>query len=99
MKKSRPGTLIRVLCTEEEKETLIQTIFKHTSTAGIREIKVHRSVLERKVIEENTPYGKIRRKDYSGYGVTRSKYEYEDLARIASENQISIEELLKNING
>ncbi|MBQ8857595.1 MAG: nickel pincer cofactor biosynthesis protein LarC [Lachnospiraceae bacterium] len=99
MKKSRPGTLIRVLCTEEEKETLIQTIFKHTSTAGIREIKVHRSVLERKVIEENTPYGKIRRKDYSGYGVTRSKYEYEDLARIASENRLSIEELLKNIQG
>ena len=95
MKKSRPGTLIRVLCKEELKDTLIQTIFKHTSTAGIRESKVTRSVLHRSFTEADTPYGKIRRKDYSGYGVFRSKYEYDDLARIASENGLSIEELLK----
>ena len=95
MKKSRPGTLIRVLCKEELKDTLIQTIFKHTSTAGIRESKVTRSVLHRSFTEADTPYGKIRRKDYSGYGVFRSKYEYDDLARIASENGLSIEEILK----
>ena len=99
MKKSRPGTLIRVICKEELKETLIHTIFKYTSTAGIRETKVERSVLERNITEIETPYGSIRRKDYSGYGVTRSKYEYDDLARIASEQQMSIEELLKNIHG
>ena len=99
MKKSRPGTLIRVICKEELKESLIHTIFKYTSTAGIRETKVERSVLERNITEIETPYGSIRRKDYSGYGVTRSKYEYDDLARIASEHQMSIEELLKNIQG
>ena len=99
MKKSRLGTLIRVICKEELKETLIHTIFKYTSTAGIRETRVERSVLERNITEIETPYGSIRRKDYSGYGVTRSKYEYDDLARIASEQQMSIEELLKNIHG
>ena len=97
MKKSRPGTLIRVLCKEDLKETLIQTIFKFTSTAGIRETKVARSVLDRSFTEVETPYGKIRRKDYFGYGVSRYKYEYDDLARIASENGLSIDELLKNI--
>ncbi len=99
MKKSRPGTLIRVICRENLKETLIHTIFKYTSTAGIRETRVARSVLDRRITEVETPYGMIRRKDYSGYGVTRSKYEYDDLAHIASEHQISIEELLKNIRG
>lgn len=99
MKKSRPGTLIRVICKEELKETLIQTIFKFTSTAGIRETKVTRSILDRSITEAETPYGKIRRKDYSGYGVSRFKYEYDDLARIASELDLSIEELLKNIRG
>ncbi len=98
MKKSRPGTLIRVICKEDLKETLIHTIFKYTSTAGIRETRVERSVLERNITEIETPYGSIRRKDYSGYGVERSKYEYDDLARIASEHQMSIEELLKNIH-
>ena len=99
MKKSRPGTLIRVICKEKLKETLIHTIFKYTSTAGIRETKVERSILERNITEIETPYGSIRRKDYSGYGVKRSKYEYDDLAHIASEQQMSIEEILKNIHG
>lgn len=99
MKKSRPGTLLRVLCREELKNALIQTLFKHTSTAGIREAKVQRSVLERSITTIDTPYGPIRRKDYSGYGVSRSKYEYDDLAHIATKYEISIEELLKNIGG
>ena len=71
-------TLIRVICQSELKDTLIQEIFKHTTTAGIRETKVERSVLERSVSEVETSYGTIRRKEYSGYVVTRSKYEYDD---------------------
>lgn len=99
MKKSRPGTLIRVICSGKLKDSLIQTMFKYTSTAGIREAKIERSVLERSITDVETPYGIIRRKDYSGYGVNRSKYEYDDLARIASKQQVSIEDLLKNIHG
>ena len=98
MKKSRPGTLISVLCPKEKKEELIYNIFKHTSTAGIREKEVTRSVLNRTISNVETPYGTVRKKEYSGYGVQRSKYEYEDLARIASENAISMEEVLKNIH-
>lgn len=98
MKKSRPGTLIRVICSEKLKDTLIYNIFKHTSTAGIRETRIVRSVLERSILEVETPYGNIRRKNYSGYGVNRFKYEYDDLARIASESDLSIEELLKRIH-
>ena len=99
MKKSRPGTLIRVLCKPELKHSLIQAIFKYTTTAGIRETRVERSILERHISQIETPYGTIRRKDYSGYGVSRSKYEYDDLARIALEQKISIDRLLKNIEG
>ena len=97
MKKSRPGTLIRVICKEDLKEQLIQTLFQYTSTAGIRQTKVERSILHRSIEEVETPYGKIRKKNYSGYGVNRFKYEYEDLAGIAKKEQISISQLLKNI--
>ena len=99
MKKSRPGTLLCVLCQEDKKEQLIRSIFKHTSTAGIRETKVTRSILNRNITETETCYGTIRRKDYFGYGVTRSKYEYDDLARIASDQNLSILEILENIKG
>ncbi len=99
MKKSRPGTLIRVICKETLKDHLIQTLFHYTSTAGIRQTKVERSVLDRRIDEVETPYGMIRKKNYSGYGVNRFKYEYEDLARIAKEHQLSISQVLKNIDG
>ena len=99
MKKSRPGTLIRILCSEDQKERLTQAIFKYTSTAGIRETKVQRSILQRQISEIETTYGTVRRKDYSGYGVSRSKYEYDDLARIAAANHLSIDDVLKNIEG
>ena len=98
MKKSRPGTLIRVMCDEEHREALIRQIFKHTTTIGIRETVTRRYVLDRHFETVDTPYGQVRRKISEGYGVTRSKFEYEDLARIASEQNISIDEVLKKLD-
>lgn len=98
MKKSRPGTLISIICTPDNKEHLTHCMFKHTTTAGIRETKKDRSILSRSFTEIETSYGTIRRKDYSGYGIFRSKYEYEDLAHAAAKHGLSISEVLKNIN-
>lgn len=97
MKKSRPGTLIRVMCTEQNKEKMLSLIFKHTTTIGVRETVTHRYILNRSIETLHTPYGDIRRKISSGYGVSRHKYEYEDLANIAKEKKISIDEVRKLI--
>ena len=93
MKKSRPGTLIQVLCKEEDRERMVELLFKYTTTLGIREIEAKRYVLDRKVSTVDTPYGPVRRKDAWGYGVRRSKYEYDDLSRIANEKGIRLEEI------
>ncbi len=93
MKKSRPGTLLRVLCHEEQKEEILRLIFRHTTTIGVREARLHRYLLERSSETVDTPYGTLRRKRSTGYGVTRLKYEYDDLARIAREKGISIAEV------
>lgn len=90
MKKSRPGTLIRVMCNEKEKEGLIELIFKHTTTIGIRESVTKRYILNREIEEIETPLGKIRCKKSCGYGVSREKFEYDDLSRVAKENNLSI---------
>lgn len=92
MKKSRPGTLIRVMCSEKNKQKIIELLFKHTTTIGVRETQVQRYVLERKITTLETPYGTVHRKDSTGYGVSRSKYEYEDITRIAKEQGLSMEE-------
>ncbi|MCM1103901.1 MAG: nickel pincer cofactor biosynthesis protein LarC [Clostridium sp.] len=93
MKKSRPGILLRVICNERDKEKIISLIFRHTTTLGIRETISRRYILDREIKTLETPYGPIRKKTASGYGVTRSKLEYDDLTRIAKEKGISMEEV------
>lgn len=99
MKKSRPGTLIRVMCTEQDKEKILGLLFRYTTTIGVRETLTHRYVLERSIETLHTPYGEVRRKVSRGYGVLRSKYEYDDLSRIAKEQNISLDEVRQRIEG
>ena len=93
MKKSRPGTVLHVMCAESVKDKIVELIFKHTTTIGIRENISRRYTLARSIRKVQTPYGEIRKKVSEGYGVTREKYEYEDLARIARERGMSIREV------
>ncbi len=93
MKKGRPGVLLTVLCHPMDKELLLSLIFRHTTTLGIRENRLHRYTLNRRTEVVNTPYGPVHQKIAEGYGVERRKYEYEDLARIAREENLSLEQL------
>jgi len=85
MKKNRPGILLTVLCKQKDREAMVGKIFRCTTTLGIREAVFRRYTLERRMEQMETPYGSVRYKKSSGYGVTRRKMEYEDLARIARE--------------
>ena len=97
MKKSRPGVLITVLCREEQKEAMVRLLLKHTTTLGVREFPCQRYTLNRTVETADTPYGPIRKKVSSGYGVRREKLEYDDLAKIAKAQDLSLSELLDKI--
>lgn len=97
MKKNRPGILLRVMCRESDKEIMIRSLFKHTTTIGIREQKMQRYVLQRDIESVDTSLGMIRRKRTHGYGVDRSKWEYEDLRNISCETGLSIDEIEKGI--
>lgn len=93
MKKSRPGTLLTCMCRCNDKEKMVSLIFKHTTTLGIRESISRRYTLTRTMKEHETPYGVVREKVSEGYGVCREKLEYEDLAKIAREQGMSLEEV------
>lgn len=99
MKKNRPGILLTCMCRQEQKDTMLSLIFKHTTTLGIREYQSNRYTLHRVTKEVDTPYGKVRVKKATGFGVTRAKAEYEDLANIAKSNHISIEEVRASVKG
>ena len=97
MKKNRPGIMLTVLCKPELKEELVQQLFRHTTTLGIRENQLHRYTLTRRTETLDTPYGPVRQKISSGYGVERSKPEYDDLTKIAREQEISLLSLKKEL--
>ncbi len=97
MKKNRPGNIIEVICNEDDKEALIGLIFKYTTTIGIRESIMHRYILSRETYSAKTPYGDVRIKRSSGYGIQREKPEYEDLARIAGNEKMSLREACETV--
>ena len=99
MKKSRPGTLLRVMCKEQDKDKMLSLLFKHTTTIGVREAVTHRYILDRSLETMQTPYGEVRYKVSSGYGISRVKYEYDDLARIAKEQNLSLGEVRSRLDG
>ena len=93
MKKNRPGILLTVISDREHREQVVQTLFRHTTTLGIRETSCRRYVLKREEETVQTPLGEIRYKQSSGYGVSRRKAEYDDLAAIAEKTGLSFREL------
>ena len=92
MKKSRPGHLLHVICREAEKDALVRALFAHTTTIGIRENRFRRYTLDRRIETIETVDGPVRRKCSTGYGVSREKFEHDDLARIADAQGLSLRE-------
>lgn len=95
MKKGRSGMLLTVLCSAIDKERFVSLIFKHTSTIGIRVKETERIILNRHEETVHTKLGDVRVKYSEGYGVKREKPEFEDLRKLAEENNISVAEARK----
>lgn len=93
MKKSRPGVLFNCICRQDDKDKMVKLIFKHTSTIGIRETVCQRYVLDRSEEVVHTQYGDVRVKKSDGYGVKKIKPEYNDLEKLAIENNIDISDI------
>lgn len=97
MKKNRPGFVLTCMCKKEDKEKFLKLIFKHTTTLGVREYTCKRYGLERTIKQVETSYGTVRVKESKGYGVVKTKIEYDDLAEIAKKNEMSLEEVREKI--
>ena len=95
MKKSRPGVMLCVLCREEQREEMARLLLRHTTTLGVRESRHRRYTLSRAEETVDTPWGPVARKLSQGWGVRRQKPEYEDLARIAREQDLPLDQVNK----
>jgi uncharacterized protein (TIGR00299 family) protein len=94
MKKNRPGIVISVLVHENKEKSIIEVLFKETTTIGIRKFKIKRYELQREIKRVETEFGKVDFKisKYEGEIVNISP-EFEDLKRISMERALPLKDV------
>jgi len=91
MKKQRPGTLLTVLCQPGSEDAFKNIIFTESTTFGIREYGVTRTLLPRRHVEVQTDYGAVRIKigTWQGRDITRAP-EHDDCVRCAAQHGVPV---------
>jgi len=94
MKKNRPGTLLTVVASPEQRTQMTDIIFRETTTIGLRHVDVDRECLERRFVTVQTPVGAVRMKIASRLGqVMNAAPEFEDCAALAAGAGLSVKEV------
>lgn len=84
MKKNRPGVLLTALCRESDRQTVLDTIFFHTTTLGVRINLCERVILPREICDGY--------KETRVSGTIRRHAEYERAAELARVSGCSLRE-------
>jgi uncharacterized protein (TIGR00299 family) protein len=96
MKKTRPGTVITVLCSPLDATALKRILLEETSTFGLRTSTVMKKAIDREIMDVETPWGKVAVKvGRDGNRVTNVSPEFADCARIAGEQGVPIKEVFR----
>ena len=91
MKRSRPGTMLRVLASPADRERLEAIVFAETSTIGVRWTTWHRTTLAREERTVDTAYGPVRVKvARAPDGTLNIAPEFEDCRRIATAKSVPL---------
>lgn len=99
LKKGRPGFMIRVLSPQEHVNALLEIVFRETTTLGVTLQTVKRKKLDRKLVEVETHYGKVRVKlGMLGDEIVNIAPEYEDCKKIAEEKGVPLKEIYQIAN-
>jgi len=94
MKRNRPATKITVLAPFASVDAVLVTLFKETSTLGVRTYEVLRRKLPRQEVVVTLPGGKVRVKVASlGDDIKNVAPEYVDCRKIAEETELSIKDV------
>ena len=98
MKKNRPGYQLNVICKEEQRAALQRIIFQHTTTIGIRILRMERAILPRDINKVKTSLGEMRVKVCQlPDGGKRCYPEYDDLAAYCKSTGKSFLEVFNKV--
>lgn len=90
MKKNRPAYELNCLCKPEEADQIAHAILQYTSSFGVRRADMDRYKMEIHFEAVETENGTIRKKIGTGYGITKSKLEYADMAEAAARRSLPL---------
>ena len=94
LKKNRPGTLMTIIARSEDRERLIDLVFRETTTIGVRFSEMRRECLERETATVATPLGPVRFKVARRDGrVFNAQPEFDDLVRLADEHSVPVKDV------
>ncbi|MBI3483739.1 MAG: LarC family nickel insertion protein, partial [Acidobacteria bacterium] len=95
MKKNRPGLLVTMVCAPATADTLVELIFRETTTIGVRAYEARRRILARETVSVETPHGVVRMKIARRNGhVLNAAPEYDDCSRIAAERGVPLKQVI-----
>lgn len=98
MKKSRPATLLSLLCRPGEERALVELVLAETTTLGVRAQTMQRLILPREVRDIETSFGTVRVKVTLRNGREVSlQPEYEDCRRIAEERGLPLLSVMERV--
>ena len=97
MKKNRPAVMINCICQVKDIEKFSVLMLKHTSSFGVRAAVLDRFILERNYIEKETNLGTIKLKEGKGYGITKQKPEFEEISKLAKENDMPVSKIIDQL--
>ena len=87
MKKNRPAYELHVICDPKDRERMVRTIFRETTTIGVRYCLMERSVMERELCTVETAYGTARVK-HCRYGDIEKVYpEYASVVELCKASK------------
>lgn len=92
MKKNRPAYLLTVLCMPKDRRAMERIIFTHTTSIGIRCCEKERTILPRKKLSAETPYGTVLAKACRYEETTFIYPEYESVQMLCRKHGMSYEQ-------
>jgi hypothetical protein len=87
MKKNRPGTLLSIIALPAARDRLTATIFRETTTIGVRYREMTRECLDRETKTVTTAFGPVRFKVARRNGqILNASPEFDDCVRLAGQH-------------
>ena len=94
MKKGRPGLTVTALADFGRRDAVTATLFRESTTLGVRITVAERETLERRVVRVETPWGRVGVKVglRNGTVINRAP-EFEDCRRLAESSGVALKEI------